>query len=340
MDTIIITHAAECADEARAELGAALSGAKGRPLALGVTAVSVPDAREAAESLREATPIFIRHIVAATHEVALDGPPEARLAAILGLVAEVCGTTECARDAVGVQIRVMDGTASGPTRAELWQRLAPTVEPLFQLNTRTPSTVLSVIVSETHAWVALNETALNLSAWAGGARHFAHGASEVSRAGFKLEEALELFGVALRPGTQAADLGAAPGGWTAVLARAGLKVDAIDPARLDPRVLAMPGVRHHRCRTDRYATDAAPGSLDIIVNDMRIDALEAADLLIELAPCLASGADVITTLKLPKRGMVLAMSAALARMERSFTVQMVRHLFHNRSEVTAWLKKR
>ena len=70
-----------------------------------------------------------------------------------------------------------------------------------------------------------------------------------SRSALKLEEAfLVLLDAAereqlLRPGMSAADLGAAPGGWTWVLGKLGAQVTAIDKAPLARHVAAMPNVR-------------------------------------------------------------------------------------------------
>jgi len=63
-----------------------------------------------------------------------------------------------------------------------------------------------------------------------------------SRAYLKLWEALTRLGDWPRQGETCLDLGAAPGGWTFVLASLGARVTAIDKAPLDPRVAAMPGV--------------------------------------------------------------------------------------------------
>ncbi len=63
-----------------------------------------------------------------------------------------------------------------------------------------------------------------------------------SRAYLKLWEALTRLGRHPVPGERCLDLGAAPGGWSWVLARLGAKVEAVDKAPLDPRVTAMPGV--------------------------------------------------------------------------------------------------
>ena len=63
-----------------------------------------------------------------------------------------------------------------------------------------------------------------------------------SRAYLKLWEALTRLGRHPLPGESCLDLGAAPGGWSWVLATLGARVEAVDKAPLDGRVAAMPGV--------------------------------------------------------------------------------------------------
>jgi 23S rRNA (cytidine2498-2'-O)-methyltransferase len=63
-----------------------------------------------------------------------------------------------------------------------------------------------------------------------------------SRAYLKLWEACTLIGAWPRPGDVCLDLGAAPGGWTWAIGTLGAGVTAIDKAKLDPRVTALPSV--------------------------------------------------------------------------------------------------
>ncbi len=63
-----------------------------------------------------------------------------------------------------------------------------------------------------------------------------------SRAYLKLWEALTRLGTWPQPGERCIDLGAAPGGWTWVLAQLGAEVLAVDRSPLDPRVAGRPGV--------------------------------------------------------------------------------------------------
>jgi 23S rRNA (cytidine2498-2'-O)-methyltransferase len=101
-----------------------------------------------------------------------------------------------------------------------------------------PQIVISLLCTAETAYIGISPVSENLSDWPGGARQFAQIPEQISRAEFKLLEALEVFGVSLPTHGRALDLGAAPGGWTRLLLEAGLSVIAVDPANLDPRLKA------------------------------------------------------------------------------------------------------
>jgi len=86
----------------------------------------------------------------------------------------------------------------------------------------------------------------------------------VSRAEFKLREAIHKFDVSIEK-CQALDLGAAPGGWTKVLADAGVEVTAVDPGELDPVIGGLPNVKHIKSRVEDWQCDQ---KYDLIVNDI------------------------------------------------------------------------
>ncbi|GAB4820046.1 hypothetical protein N2152v2_007092 [Parachlorella kessleri] len=75
------------------------------------------------------------------------------------------------------------------------------------------------------------------------------GGDRLSKAAGKLAEALEVAQFQSNSGL-AVDLGAAPGGWTAFLAKRVRRVVAIDPAPLDPRALQH-NVTHLACRAEQ-----------------------------------------------------------------------------------------
>ena len=61
-----------------------------------------------------------------------------------------------------------------------------------------PQIVVSLLCTLEKAYLGISPTSTNnLSDWPGGARHFAHLPEQISRAEFKLLEALEVFGVTL-----------------------------------------------------------------------------------------------------------------------------------------------
>ena len=92
-----------------------------------------------------------------------------------------------------------------------------------------------------------------------------------SRSALKLEEALLVLldederKQLLRDSMRAADLGAAPGGWTWVLMRHGLNVTAIDNGPLRPHLLEAGRVEH--LRADGFGWQP-PQALDWMVCDM------------------------------------------------------------------------
>jgi len=98
------------------------------------------------------------------------------------------------------------------------------------------------------AWTLLDEHVMIASTrcsspFPNGAIEFAQDkAGPPSRAYLKLWEALARLGKWPAPGEHCIDAGASPGGWTWALARLGANVLAVDPAPLEKRVAAMPGV--------------------------------------------------------------------------------------------------
>jgi 23S rRNA (cytidine2498-2'-O)-methyltransferase len=348
---LIVTAAEESVGHAVAELRSAFGPAaplRVREVGRGVLEVaSGLDAVEAAERVRAARPVFVRHQIPIARTVALTETAEPRWVERLVDVAEALVAEQGDPEApTGVQIRdVAGGAGVTPSdgrsrRAALWQALSGRLSSVVQLETRHPRRVLSVVLGAGEAWLGLAPVALQLSAWAGGERHFARRGDNASRAEFKLREALECFELQLPERGRAVDLGAAPGGWTQVLAEAGLATTAVDPGDLSPSVLALPAVRHVRGHAEDFIRQAASAGdrFEVLVNDMRMDAREAARLLGLARGILSPGAVVVTTLKLPREGLRGRLREALARLSENFRVVGVRQLFHNRAEVTAALR--
>ncbi|MGH2493313.1 MAG: SAM-dependent methyltransferase [Ktedonobacteraceae bacterium] len=198
--------------------------------------------------------------------------------------------------------------------------------------------VVSLLCAELKAYAGISLASDNLSDWPGGMRHFAQLPEQISRAEFKLLEALETFGVSLPEHGDALDLGAAPGGWTRLLRDAGMRVVAVDPARLDDRLGGR--LEHYRGYAEDYLEEALARrkKFDVITNDMRMDAREAARLLVQARSCLRPDGFIISTLKLPHAAIDIDPSRnlkeAMRLLEKHFAVVQAKQLFHNRQEVT------
>jgi len=160
-----------------------------------------------------------------------------------------------------------------------------------------------------------------------------------SRSALKLEEAMltlldaPLRDEQLRPGMRAADLGAAPGGWTWVLARHGLRVTAIDNGPLRPHVLDSGLVEHLRADGFRWQP---PRPLDWMVCDMVEQPARVAR---RMGQWMREGwcRHTIFNLKLPMKKRWLETRRSLEAFEAEAGVPLsvrARQLYHDREEVT------
>jgi 23S rRNA (cytidine2498-2'-O)-methyltransferase len=203
----------------------------------------------------------------------------------------------------------------------------------FTLDVRQPVQVLSVALTPNEGYLGVSYAADNLSDWAGGVRRFKWEPGQISRAEFKLLEAMETFGLSWPGAGSALDLGAAPGGWTRIARIHGMQVTAVDPGDMDPHFAADPGVRHLRHTAQRYL----PGTdetFDVILNDMRMDAHDSARLMLTARRNLKPGGWALMTLKLPHSHAERVATSALALLRERYTLIGARQLFHNRNEVT------
>ena len=119
-------------------------------------------------------------------------------------------------------------------------------------------------------WVGWHRAGTPTSCQPGGMHPTELPADKVSRAWLKLDEAIATFGVDLRPGQRAVELGASPGGACQRLLEAGLEVVGIDPALVDDRVAAHPNFEQWRMRARDVKVKSFRG-FDWIVADMNID---------------------------------------------------------------------
>jgi 23S rRNA (cytidine2498-2'-O)-methyltransferase len=151
-----------------------------------------------------------------------------------------------------------------------------------------------------------------------------------SRAYLKLWEALTLIGCRPQPGEVCLDLGSSPGGWSWALQQMGARVISVDKAPLAPEVARLPGIEH---RLDSaFALDPrALGPIDWLFSDV---VCYPARLLALVERWLAAGScrRFVCTIKFQGET-----DHAAAHRFAAIPGSELRHLFHNRHELT-WSK--
>lgn len=191
-------------------------------------------------------------------------------------------------------------------------------------------------------WLGLDRPAVRPS-WPMGVARLKLPAAAPSRSTLKLEEAFQVFlGPRWRERVEqdrsAADLGAAPGGWTWQLVRRGLQVAAVDNGPLDEALLATGQVDHHRADGFHWRPDHP---VDWLVCDMVEQPGRVAERILDW---LEAGwaRQAIFNLKLPMKRRWQCWCDSRARIAerlagRDFGLQ-ARQLYHDREEITLCLE--
>jgi 23S rRNA (cytidine2498-2'-O)-methyltransferase len=193
--------------------------------------------------------------------------------------------------------------------------------------------VVSCFVGRKAVVLGVNRLADSLSDWPGGRMRLARSDERVSRSEFKLEEAIQTFNLQLPDGGKALDLGASPGGWTRILRQYGQEVWSVDPGDLDRRVAADRRV-HHVATTAGEFFRRNQTRFEVVVNDMRMDQVLSARVMLDAVPHLHRGALAIVTLKGGGRYPLDAARRGIDVLRKEYDVLHARQLHHNRNELT------
>lgn len=198
--------------------------------------------------------------------------------------------------------------------------------------------ILSLFFTKHTVYYGMSCPEENLSDWSGGAVRFRKEEGQVSRAKFKLLEAEQAFGLDFTQYRSALDIGAAPGGWTSLLLERGLKVTAIDPAKLDAGLLRNPNLTYHPKKAD--AVVFATGAFDLLVCDMSWSHRQMAKLVRGLLYALKTGGTAIITVKLMNKKAFQTIREVIQDVSPELELQKAKQLFHNREELTLFLVKK
>ena len=190
------------------------------------------------------------------------------------------------------------------------------------------------VVDEKHALVGFTPASDALTVHAGGRLRLVRDADAPSRSALKLEEALDWLGQGPDRGDRVVDLGAAPGGWTSVVAGRGARVTAVDKKPLAIRL--PPKCRYAGANAFDYAPD---DTVDWILCDVAQRPLDVAKLVAKWAR-RAWARQMITSFKLPMKDKVDMLARLTGILEDGgWRGIRSRQLFYDRNEVTvsAWL---
>ncbi len=337
--SLILTADPNFSELVQAELAQALpDGQMLEALSPGVWSIhTTADFFTLAQLWREHPPIFIRHICPVQMTLPLTGTNKDIAALQRAIKSEFLDLFDSDLP-FSVQTRIFANASYKPF--DINSTLSDMVTKITRapLNVRRPEQILSVVVGQAAAYLGLSLAGHNLSNWAGGVHRFARLPGQISRAEFKLLEALAVFDIKLLPRSVALDLGAAPGGWTRVLRQHEQYVTAVDPADLHPSLAADSHVRHKRMTAEAYLAEG-PDRFDLIVNDMRQDARDSARLMVGYSRFLYAQGIGLMTFKLPESGRPQVLDHAFNILRQAYQIAGARQLFHNRSEITVYLSR-
>ncbi|MGW7686895.1 SAM-dependent methyltransferase [Kribbella sp. NPDC054772] len=291
--------------------------------------VDGPSVQEFAAACDVGRIMFVRHL---TEEIAsfAELPPEYELAdLVLGELPEY-------PKALAVQAWTDDAGTGG----SYYHRLEEALTGRGVTVTRSgQELVVSCYVGRKAILLGLNRRADSLSDWPGGRMRLARGEERVSRSEFKLEEAIATFGLELPAGGKAVDLGASPGGWTRILRQHGQEVWSVDPGSLDPRLRSDRRIHHEATTAGRFFA-ANRVRFDVVVNDMRMDQVTSARMMLDAAAHLRPGGLAIVTLKGGGKNPLDGARRGLDVLRDQYAVLHARQLHHNRNEITTIAERR
>jgi 23S rRNA (cytidine2498-2'-O)-methyltransferase len=287
------------------------------------------------DALREQPVVFVRHLMREVATLPLATVRRDKQSASRAVLDLVPGG-----GAVGLQIWASGESKLSYGNEELWHHLAHELGRRDVAVSRSGAdTTLGLAITGAGILVGLTPRLEGYADWPGGRIRLRRDEGQVSRAEFKLEELLALGVVTLPDDGLAVDLGAAPGGWTRVLRRAGLRVIAVDPGALDDRLIGDPEIRHvaqtagpFLARTDE--------PFDLVVNDMRMVPALSVGLMLTASRHLTAGGLGIMSLKLTPDHATETVQRALAELRRAYEIVFARQLYHNRNEATVVVQRR
>lgn len=280
-------------------------------------------------------PVFIRHISAfdIVGEINLNTSP-----ADIGKFADAYLGSIMSGNKVAVQIRKARGDYSfNPVeiKSEI-DKMLMEVGAIPEI--KEPEYIISILLDEERFYMGFSAKELNLSSWSGGMIHYKKDESDISRAKFKLMEAISTFELDLSNIHTALDLGAAPGGWTSVLLEKHIAVTAVDTGDMDERLKKYKNYTNIKANASEI--ELSEKSFDLLTSDISWNAKNTAALVNRASRFLKDGGYAIVTVKLMSDKVRRTIKEVKEIYQEIFDIKAAKQLFHNRDEITLLLKKR
>lgn len=205
----------------------------------------------------------------------------------------------------------------------------------YIIDVKNPQVVISIFAGD-KLYCSVDLLSNLSSNYRAGAPHYSK-VEEISRAEFKLKEAIEKFKINLTNVKSCIDLGASPGGWTHLLAKMGKSVVAVDPAELDSRIYKLSNVKHIKMLSQDYLKGNNE-KFDMIVNDMKMFGDKSAHIVCNCVNNLNTNAILVMTIKLAEVDLYSQIIKAVKILNQSFNIISIKKLFHTRQEVIVYAK--
>jgi len=161
----------------------------------------------------------------------------------------------------------------------------------------------------------------------------------ISRAYYKIAEAIDRFKIPINPEWKALDIGAAPGSWSDYLSQRVKLVVAVDPAELK---IKRDNIIHIKKKIEDSFEDLERYKpFDLVTCDMNQDPREVAKILLKLFPFLNNPSYTIMTIKLIYKGKAAnerIIKESLDILKEKYEILGVKKLVANHEEVTVALK--
>lgn len=282
-------------------------------------------------------PVFLRHVFPVQWESGLAGSGE--MTWLDDLVKFLSKDNIVHGSKVAIQTRKSEHSCWTDSAADLKEVIQSGLTDLnADFVVRDADWIISVFAAKESVFASISRPADNISDWNGGAIRFQREEGQISRAKFKLLEAEAVFGIDFSAYREALDIGAAPGGWTSFLLERGMKVTAVDPAKMHPSLMSLPNLTYLRKNAD--SVKFRDSQFDLLVCDMSWNPKLTARLVADLLYSLVPGGTVIVTVKLlSKKPMALIQEVIETFTEARLQIQRAKQLFHNRDEITLYMIK-